>query len=376
MENYNLQPDESVIVEQMRVKYGGSSASKFVDLTLTNLNIISVEKSAFGKVKNVLYFPLNQIQIGDGKPNVAATKVALWEYDLEIFFQTGMISFGFSGDKKKAERFVACINGLYTGEHVDVNDDAFKDGFDKFGEFIDRRFDTQKATESNKDTNNNSTSIVGKVMGYVAAPLSAPIELLGNAEKALDKKLTENRKKLFTKDFGTELLVIDTRIEDYIDSHLESYDVYDENQNKKYRVEDGSPSYDKRYMSIYNVNGKMIANVRQKSSRRYDIIFSKKGIGEVIGFFSSTIKYKVKRRSNLGKQRFKVAFNGWHIEGNALGTKYTVYSGNSIIAVISKIAGSYSLSFISSQHELILLMLVIIISTTRVVKTSGVAIVE
>jgi len=243
----------------------------------------------------------------------------------------------------------------------------------------------KKKRDENKEVSSGVKDVLGKVSDFVKDPLEVPIGVLEKATEKLDKKMSDNRKKLFTKEFGTELLVINTRGTDYLDSKLEpifgpgfeSYDVYDESQIIKYRVEDTGYSKYKRFMNVYNVKGKLLGRVREKSSRRrYHIDVSKKGIGETIKLLSSTMTFKVNSKSRLGNKKLVVGFNGWHIEGNSRGSDYTVFKGSEVIAKISRIAGSYSLSFKDAPYELILLMLVIVISSTRIAKSTGVTIEE
>jgi len=60
---FNLLPSESIILK-----------NEFDDLVLTNLNIISIKRTFFGKVKDIRYFPISGIRQFEGNPSIVITE--------------------------------------------------------------------------------------------------------------------------------------------------------------------------------------------------------------------------------------------------------------------------------------------------------------
>ena len=114
MANYNLQPNEFMIMNQNQVSHGGRMANFTGELILTNLNIVLVSKGAFGNTKGVQTFPLNQIKVFNGKAQVLLGKTRGGYPQLDLYFLNGQESFGFQS-KKEAVKWGANINKLITG---------------------------------------------------------------------------------------------------------------------------------------------------------------------------------------------------------------------------------------------------------------------
>jgi len=109
--DYELQPNESVIMKSEDVTYGRHSG----DLILTNLNIIWVRRGATGKAKGVQQFPVQQIKIFAGKAQAFLQKT-FGEYPkLEVNFISGQESFEFQS-KKEVEQWIHNINQMATGQ--------------------------------------------------------------------------------------------------------------------------------------------------------------------------------------------------------------------------------------------------------------------
>jgi len=128
MADLNLQPNESVVMKSDHVRYITSSGfmSPYVDkytneLILTNLNIILVNKSQFGKTKGVQYYPLNQIKVFDGKASALLSKQRSGLPQLEIYFMQGQEAFGFES-KQEVLKWVSNINQLLVGKVVGIDD--------------------------------------------------------------------------------------------------------------------------------------------------------------------------------------------------------------------------------------------------------------
>lgn len=121
MAKYNLLPNESLILKSENVKHGGMMASFSDELILTNLNIIHISKGFFGNVKDVVRYPVNQIKIYNGEPQVILSKQQGGTNQLDIFFQNGQKSFEFqSSGKKEIIQWINAIYKLLTGKEYSV----------------------------------------------------------------------------------------------------------------------------------------------------------------------------------------------------------------------------------------------------------------
>lgn len=142
--NYTLQPNESIIMKSGRITHGGLMIGYTDELVLTNLNIILIEKGVFGNVKNIKYFPINQIKVYNGKPQVILTKQQNGFPKMEVYLLNGQDAFGFES-KKEAEKWINNINQLFSGTSEGYDDteskaipgvefvaDVLKDTFDTF----------------------------------------------------------------------------------------------------------------------------------------------------------------------------------------------------------------------------------------------------
>ncbi|MCR4841068.1 MAG: hypothetical protein K5848_05950 [Lachnospiraceae bacterium] len=83
MISYNLDEDEIVLMQEEHASWG----SKNVRLLLTNKSIIQVTKGMFGKDKFVNKYPLMDLRVFNGKPNVRVGKLGLGQSQLELYFQ-------------------------------------------------------------------------------------------------------------------------------------------------------------------------------------------------------------------------------------------------------------------------------------------------
>ena len=128
---YTLQPDEWVVMESepgaRHVVQSGSPwqqrSNSFLTIVLTNQNIILVSTARSGKAKGTKYFPLNQINVADGHPQIFATSRSGSNH-LEIHFQSGEETFAFRR-KKELNAWAENIAKLLAG------DDDFSTSKDK-----------------------------------------------------------------------------------------------------------------------------------------------------------------------------------------------------------------------------------------------------
>jgi hypothetical protein len=107
-----------MVAQEVGVAHGGLMAIYTDELMLTNLNIFCVNKGMFGNTKTVFCYPLNQIKIFNGKPQVVTGKLSNGMSTLDIYFQNGNESFRFqSQNKNKITRWTKLICKIILGDH-------------------------------------------------------------------------------------------------------------------------------------------------------------------------------------------------------------------------------------------------------------------
>lgn len=117
--NYNLRPNEVVLLKEDRVLHGGRMATYTDELMLTNFNLIVTKKGMFGNAKGVLTFPVNQIKVHEGNAQAALGKTSSGNDALEVYFLNGQEQFGFAtGGKKKVAEWISKIHYVVTGEEA------------------------------------------------------------------------------------------------------------------------------------------------------------------------------------------------------------------------------------------------------------------
>lgn len=86
--HYDLQPNESIVYVQDRVRQGGAWGHLTDQLILTNKNLVLVKKGFFGGGKSVHVFPLSQIKVFDGAAQVRVGWLQSCP-TLEVYFLNG-----------------------------------------------------------------------------------------------------------------------------------------------------------------------------------------------------------------------------------------------------------------------------------------------
>lgn len=125
----NLPPNEVVILKEAEVAHGGVMANYTDDLILTNVNVICVHRGIFQNVKNVFYYPLNQLKQYNGHVQAIFGKVSNGDACLELYFANGVESFRFvSHNKKTIAQWISSISetlgcGNVTISYDDLDDD-------------------------------------------------------------------------------------------------------------------------------------------------------------------------------------------------------------------------------------------------------------
>ncbi|QWC00206.1 hypothetical protein KHQ88_01170 [Mycoplasmatota bacterium] len=124
--DYNLQIDEGVLLQSIKVKRMGGSDS-LDELILTNLNIIYIDRGRYTKnVKKVLYFPVEDIKRIDGKAQVALGQNGRnSSLQLQIYFNNGVESFEFSKKaKKEIKKWIKTINSIIDNMEIEEESKA------------------------------------------------------------------------------------------------------------------------------------------------------------------------------------------------------------------------------------------------------------
>ncbi|WP_165248415.1 hypothetical protein [Adlercreutzia sp. ZJ141] len=95
MSELSLLPNEAILKRDSNVSRGQSTLfdSREGELVLTNYALIFLRKGAFGGVRDVTRFPLDQVNVVNGIPQVAYDKPSGDDRQLRIHFAHGVESF-------------------------------------------------------------------------------------------------------------------------------------------------------------------------------------------------------------------------------------------------------------------------------------------
>ncbi|MCD7949620.1 MAG: LURP-one-related family protein [Erysipelotrichaceae bacterium] len=141
-------------------------------------------------------------------------------------------------------------------------------------------------------------------------------------------------------------------------SWLDSYDIYDENQNVVYSVK-GKLSFG-HCLYIYDINHYHIGTIKEEVLRllpRFKMYINDQYIGEI---------YK---ELTFFKPKYHVECNGWSIHGDIFEWDYEVVDNYQLIARISKelwhLSDTYVLDIQNNQDALYVLMIVLAIDAEK-----------
>lgn len=125
-EEFKLGPEEEVVLRVGKIGYGsgGPFSSMFNngELILTTKNLILLRKNLFGKTEETKYFPLADIKMVDGKPQVRKSNPAHMVYTLDVYFNSGLESFQFEWESD-IDDWVANIVSVVTGTPIQKKSD-------------------------------------------------------------------------------------------------------------------------------------------------------------------------------------------------------------------------------------------------------------
>ncbi len=142
-------------------------------------------------------------------------------------------------------------------------------------------------------------------------------------------------------------------------SWTDSYDVYDEDGDRKYFVKAEFIALGHR-LHVYDSSGNEVGMIKQRLLTLLPVFEI-----EVNGVTRGSIQKKF----TLLRPKYDVDFNGWRAEGNFLGWDYDVYSGSSPVVHITKEilhwGDTYVVDIANPADELMGLMLVIAIDAAN-----------
>lgn len=96
-----LDYDEVVILKETSVAHGGVMAIYTDELILTNKKIICLSKGMFGGTKKTYHYPLDQIKVFNGVPQVQKGKLSNGTPSLDIYLVDGEEHFNFQSKNKQ-----------------------------------------------------------------------------------------------------------------------------------------------------------------------------------------------------------------------------------------------------------------------------------
>lgn len=145
---YHLQPDEWVVSKTGIGAYHGQRPPIGItktELVLTSRNILVVLLNMMGRPKGVRYFPLEQVRLIEGRPQVFAAG-GYGRNLLEVHFRHGQESFGFS-TKNELHAWVDNISKLMTrrSDEISTTTDLSSNGVGSVGDQLRDAFDQLKA---------------------------------------------------------------------------------------------------------------------------------------------------------------------------------------------------------------------------------------
>ncbi len=95
MAKINLGNDEAILAKDSDITHDRGSMwnSCGDELVLTNHALIVVHKNAFGRTKDVVRYPLSDLKVANGTPQVMPGKGTSGERQLHVYFKHGMEAF-------------------------------------------------------------------------------------------------------------------------------------------------------------------------------------------------------------------------------------------------------------------------------------------
>ena len=138
MSGYVLGHDEAVIMQESNV----SDNRIRVTLVLTNRNIIQVKSDSFDRNKDALNYPLLELKLLNGKPNIIIRKNSFGETQLDLFFRDYEKSYVFP-KRSDTKKWASAIEKAYKAVDAEVRkEEKMRNGsifFTPFKKSVTRR---------------------------------------------------------------------------------------------------------------------------------------------------------------------------------------------------------------------------------------------
>lgn len=183
MAEYNLMPNEAILIKADNVTRGSARINTTYELLLTNLNIVLISKNMLGTVKSIQSFPINQIKVFNNQAQVMLGKSNSVYPQLEVYFSNSVEKFGLTS-KREVSKWIKTLNQLVFGEEVNIDNSASSSIFEN--EIVAGA--TEILTDSLKDTIGIFKDVVGlksqketkvkritKKCAYCGAPIAGVI---------------------------------------------------------------------------------------------------------------------------------------------------------------------------------------------------------
>lgn len=142
-------------------------------------------------------------------------------------------------------------------------------------------------------------------------------------------------------------------------SWSDTFDIYDEYENKKYFVQEEFLSLGHR-LHVYDMNGHEVGLIKEK------VLTFLPEFEVMIGRHSCGI---IKKKFTFFHPQYELDYNGWHVEGDFLSWNYDVYEACSAVIHITKEpwhwGDTYVIDFLEPKDELMGLMLVLAIDAAN-----------
>ena len=142
MNEFTLLPGESVIkrCDEVSLKGMNPPVGKKDILILTNQYLVCIQRSILGKVKNVERYPLSDIVMTNGAPQVKLGKLNM-NSTVDIYLKTGQLRIQMVWDSD-AKEWVDAITEVLTGVKVErkgfMDDPFLTEGFLKMADNVDK----------------------------------------------------------------------------------------------------------------------------------------------------------------------------------------------------------------------------------------------
>lgn len=142
-------------------------------------------------------------------------------------------------------------------------------------------------------------------------------------------------------------------------SWSDTFDIYDEYENKKYFVQAEFLSLGHR-LHVYDMNGNEVGLIKEK------VLTFLPEFEVMIGGHSCGV---IKKKFTFFHPQYELDYNGWHVEGDFLSWNYDVYEACSAVIHITKEplhwGDTYVIDFLEPKDELMGLMLVLAIDAAN-----------